>query len=63
MTTVTCINATVTYVSFLMVVFPRTNINAELLDSPPTGSIAACHKAECIQKDNFTQRCKHLSVL
>ena len=58
-TIVTCINATVTHVSLLMVVFPRSNINAELLDSPPTGSIAACHKVGCIQKDSFTQRCKH----
>jgi len=32
-TIVTCINVTVTYVSLLMVVFPRSNMNAELLDS------------------------------
>ena len=58
MTIVTCINSTVTYVSLLMV-FPRGNVNAELLDSPPPGSTAACYKAGCIQKDSFTQRFKH----
>ena len=58
MTIVTFINATVTYVSLLMV-FPRSNTNAELFDSPPPGSIAACHKAGCIQKDSFMQRFKH----
>ena len=57
-TIVTCINATIPYVSLLMV-FPRSNMNAELLDSPPSGSTAACHKAGCIQKDSFTQRFKH----
>ena len=54
----TCVNANVAYVS-LLTVFPRSNMNAELLDSPPPGSIAACHKAGCIQKDSFTQRFKH----
>jgi biopolymer transport protein ExbD len=34
-------------------------MNAELLDSPPPGSIAACHKAGCIQKDGFMHRFKH----
>jgi hypothetical protein len=57
-TIVTCINATVTYVSLLMV-FPRSNMNAELFDSPPPGSIAPCHKAGCIQKDSFMQRFKY----
>ena len=34
-------------------------MNAELLDSRPPGSIAACHKAGWIQKDSFTQRFKY----
>jgi hypothetical protein len=35
-----CKNATVMYVPSLLV-FPRSNMKAELLDSPPPGSIAA----------------------
>jgi len=42
-----------------LLVFPRSNMNAELLDSTPPGSIAACHKAGWIQKDSFTQRFKY----
>ena len=42
-TIVTCMNITVTY--FPLLVFPRSNMNAELLYSTPPGSIAACHKA------------------
>jgi hypothetical protein len=57
-TIVTCINTAVTYVSLLMVSH-RSKMNSELLDSPPPGSIAACHKARCIQKDSFAQRFKH----
>lgn len=57
-TFVTYINATVTYVPPLLVL-PRSNVNAELLDSPPPVSIAFCHKAGWIQKDSFTQRFKY----
>jgi len=57
-TIVTCMNTTVTYVPLLLV-FPRSNVNTELLDSTPPGSIAACHKAEWMQKDSFTYRFKH----
>jgi hypothetical protein len=49
MTFATCMNATVTYVPHLLV-FPRSNMKAELLESAPPGSVAACHKAGWIQK-------------
>jgi hypothetical protein len=51
-------NGTITFVSPL-VVFPRSNMKAELLDSAPPGSIAACHKAGWIQERCFTQRFKY----
>ena len=44
-TTVTCINATVTYVRPLLVI-PRSNMRTELLDSAPP----SCHKAGWTQK-------------
>ena len=62
MTIVTCVNANVTYVPPLLA-FPRSNMQAGLLDSTPPGSIAACHKAGWIQKESFTQWFKHFSVL
>jgi hypothetical protein len=45
---------TVTYVPPLLV-FPRSNMKAQLLDSPPPVSITA----EWIQKESFTQKFKH----
>jgi hypothetical protein len=48
-TIVTCMNATITYVPYLLL-FPRSNMKGELLESAPRGSIAACHKARWIQK-------------
>ena len=57
-TIVTCMNANVTYVSPLLM-FPRGNMKAELPDSAPPGSIAACHKAGWIQKESFIQRFKY----
>jgi len=57
-TIVTCMNATVTYVPHLLV-FPRRNMKAELLESAPPGSVAACHKAGWIQKQSFMQWFKH----
>jgi len=44
-----CMNATVTYVRHLLV-FPRSNMKAELLESATPGSIAARHKAGWVQK-------------
>jgi len=41
-----------------LLVFPRNNMTPELLDSRPPGSVAACHKARWILKDNFRQRLK-----
>jgi len=57
-TIVTCVNANVTYVPPLLV-FPRSNMQAELVDSTPPCSIAPCHKAEWIQKERFAQWFKH----
>jgi hypothetical protein len=57
-TTVTCMNVIDMYVPPLLV-FPRSNMKAELLDGAPPGSTAACHKAGWIQKQRFTQWFKH----
>jgi len=57
-TIVTCVNANVTYVPPLLV-FPRSNMRAELLDSTPPSSIAPCHIAGWIQKEIFTHWFKH----
>jgi hypothetical protein len=57
-TIITCMNTTVTYVPLLLV-FPRSNMKAVLLDSIPTGLIEACHKAGWIDKESFTQWFKH----
>jgi hypothetical protein len=54
-TIVTRMNAS--YVPLL--VFSRTNMNAELLDNGPPGLIAACYKAGWIQKGSFRQRFKY----
>ena len=54
---VTYMNATVMCVPLL--VFSTSIVKAELLDSPPTGSTTACHKAGWIQKESFTQRLKY----
>jgi hypothetical protein len=51
-TIVTCMNATITYVSPLLV-FTRSNMKAELLDNVLPGSIAACHIAGWTQKGSF----------
>jgi hypothetical protein len=51
-------NATVTDVPPLLV-FPRRNKKAELLDSAPPGSLATVNMAGWIQKESFTQRFKH----
>jgi hypothetical protein len=51
---VTCMNVTVTYVPPLLVL-PRSNMNVELLDSPPLSSITACHKAGWIKKELYAK--------
>jgi hypothetical protein len=58
-TIVTFMNATIMYVPPLLV-FPRSNMKAYLLDSTPPGSVAACHKAGWIQKGSCTQWFKNL---
>jgi hypothetical protein len=45
-------NATGTYVSPL-IVFPRKNMNEELMDGELAGSISACHPSGWIQMDNI----------
>ena len=51
-------NAAVTYVGSRLV-FPRSNMQAELLGRTPPGSTAACHKAGWIQIECFLQWFKH----
>ena len=58
MTNVTCMNAIDMYVPPLLV-FPTSNMKAEVLDGAPPGSIAACKKAGWLQKESFTQWFKH----
>ena len=53
-TIVTCMNATVNYVPLLLV-FPRSNMKAAILDSPPPGSMAACHRAGRSQKGFYAK--------
>jgi hypothetical protein len=60
-TIVTCMNATVTYVPHLLV-FSRNNMKAELLDSAPPRSAAACHRAGWVTKMISTQWLNILSV-
>ena len=57
-TTAKFMNATITCVSPLLV-FSRSNMKADLLDSAPPGPIAASHKAGWIQERCFTQRFKY----
>jgi hypothetical protein len=57
-TVVTCTNATFTYVSPLLV-FPRSNMKAELLDSPPPWFNSNLSQAGWIQKHSLTQSFKH----
>jgi hypothetical protein len=53
-TVVTCMNAAGCYVPPL-VVFPRKNMQIELMDGTPPGSTYACHISGWIQTDIFTQ--------
>jgi hypothetical protein len=58
-TVVTCINAACHYVPPL-VVFPRKNMQIELMDGTPPGSTYDCHVSGWIQTDIFTQWFRHL---
>ncbi|KAJ4446410.1 hypothetical protein ANN_13106 [Periplaneta americana] len=42
-----------------LIVFPRKNMQAELMDGTPPGSIHACHISGWIQADIFTQWFRH----
>jgi hypothetical protein len=51
------------YVCSSSSVISRSNMKAELLDSPPPYSTAACYKVGWIQKDIFMQRFKHFVLV
>lgn len=57
-TVVTCMNAAGHYVP-PWVVFPRKNMQIELMDGMPPGSVYACHVSGWIQTDVFTQWFRH----
>ena len=57
-TIVTCMNAAGAFVPPL-VIFPRKNMKAELLDGAPPGTIAACHPSGWIQLPIFTDWLRH----
>lgn len=57
-TVVTCMNAAGVYVPPL-IVFPRINMKAELLDGTPPGTIAATHPSGWIQLPIFTDWLHH----
>lgn len=58
MTLVVCMSAAGQFVP-PMIVFPRKNMKAELLEGAPPGTIAACHPSGWIQQDLFTQWLMH----
>lgn len=57
-TMVSCMNAAGGYVP-PMVIFPRKNMKAELLNGAPPGTIAACHVSGWIQSYIFTNWLQH----
>lgn len=57
-TVVTCMSATGQFIPPLMV-FPRKNMKAELLDGAPPGTIAGCHPSGWIQPELFTKWLRH----
>ena len=57
-TIVICMNASGGFVPPMMV-FPRKNMKAELLDGAPPGTIAGCHPSGWIQQHLFTQWLHH----
>jgi hypothetical protein len=58
MTLVICMSASGIYVPPL-IIFPRKNMKAELLNGTPPGTISACHLSSWIQMDIFTQWVKN----
>ncbi|KAJ4449570.1 hypothetical protein ANN_00972 [Periplaneta americana] len=57
-TAVTCMSAAGHFLSPLLI-FPRVNIKADLLDGALNGSLAVCHKSGCIQNESFVQWSHH----
>lgn len=57
-TIVTCMSASGQFIPPLMV-FPRKNMKAELLDGAPPGTIAGCHPSGWIQPELFTKWLNH----
>lgn len=53
-TIVTCMSASGQFIPPLMV-FPRKNMKAELLDGAPPGTIGGCHPSGWIQPELFTK--------
>lgn len=58
MTLVTCMSASGIYVPPL-IIFPRKNMKAELLNGTPPGTISECHPSGWIQMDIFTRWVEH----
>lgn len=52
-TVVMCMNAVGSYVP-LLIVWPRKNMNEDLMDGTPSGSVFACHPSGWIQTNIFT---------
>ncbi|CAH0721624.1 unnamed protein product, partial [Brenthis ino] len=57
-TIVTCMSASGQFIPPLMV-FPRKNMKAELLDGAPPGTIGGCHPSGWIQPELFTKWLRH----
>ncbi|GBP59179.1 CENP-B homolog protein 2 [Eumeta japonica] len=61
-TIVTCMSASGQFIPPLMV-FPRKNMKAELLDGAPPGTIAGCHPSGWIQPELFTKWLRHFVAI
>jgi hypothetical protein len=57
-TVIACMNAVSTYVPPMML-WPRKNMKAELMDGATTGSFAACHPSGWVQTDILTMWFDH----
>ena len=57
-TVVTCMSASGNFVPPMMI-FPRKNLNSQLMRGAPPGSIAACHPSGWIQSHLFTEWFQH----
>lgn len=57
-TVITCMSASGNYVP-PMLIFPRKNMKAELMDGAPPGAISACHPSGWVQQNIFTDWFRH----